>query len=69
MQDENRARMPCFSKRGGEVGAFSPQPRISHRSPQCNFLSSFFGECILQAAIDFAALRNAARYSAWQALH
>jgi hypothetical protein len=43
------------------------QTRVPPRSPPC----SFFGECILQAAIDFAALRkrNAARSSAWQALH
>ncbi|MGB7531446.1 MAG: hypothetical protein WA977_00505 [Halobacteriota archaeon] len=51
------------------------QPRAAHRSPPC----SFFCKCILRTAIDFAewrmrswwrgAERNAARYSAWLALH
>jgi len=52
-------------------------PGVAHRSPPCKFLSGFCGECIPQGAIDFAARssgvrgaeRNAARSSAWLALH
>jgi len=54
----------------GADGAFMRQPRVAHRSPPCKFFSRFFGDCNLQNAIDFAELeRNAARSSAWQALH
>jgi len=59
------------------------QPHISHRTPPHKFFSRFFGECILQAAIDFAGMRmrnsgvrgvegverNAARSSASPNLH
>jgi len=42
------------AKRSWRRGAgFSRQPRISPRSPPC----SFFYNCILQAAIDFAEVR------------
>jgi hypothetical protein len=44
-------------------------PRISHRNPPCKFLSSFFCNCILQAAIDFAEVRSEAELEAWPALH
>jgi len=36
---------------------FMCQPHLAHRSPPRKFLSSFFYKCILQGAIDFAALR------------
>ena len=38
----------------GVDGAFRRQPRLAHRSPP----RSFFGECILQGAIDFAEMRE-----------
>jgi len=36
-----------------KVKTFRRQARVAHRSPPC----SFFGDCNLQTAIDFAALR------------
>nr|AAU84284.1 hypothetical protein GZ9C4_40 [uncultured archaeon GZfos9C4] len=47
---------------------FKYQPRFSHRSPPCEFLS----DCNLQNAIDFAAhakRSGVVELEAWQALH
>ena len=72
-------RYRAIRRKGLEL-TLQVQPRISHRSPPCKFC-----DCILQAAIDFAALRkrgwssrstgwagmerNALRSSAWPALY
>jgi len=43
---------------------FRCRPHLAPRSPPCKFC-----DCILQGAIDFAALRSEAELEAWQALH